>query len=284
MRGLLNFITRGPKEAAFVALVAAAIPMLFWFSAAVVGLVTMRKGSSQGAGVLVWALIPGAGWWLTQHDPGVLLVLLMVYLMAVVMRQTVSFEKAMAAGVLAALVVGIVLPLVVPDLISELVAVTQEIFKGLSPKIMAQGGANLEHGFRSLMIASLASTYLTLSLGSLMLARSWQARLYNPGGFRQEFHRLRMPPRFILAGIALFVLGAMTGIDTILVLLVVTVPLSVSGIALIHSIVAKKKLGGQWLFAFYAAVVLLGPSVMGLLVVLALFDSWLDFRNRVQAI
>jgi len=35
----------------------------------------------------------------------------------------------------------------------------------------------------------------------LMIAPSWQAgRLYNPGGFRDEFHRLRLFHHLVIAG------------------------------------------------------------------------------------
>jgi hypothetical protein len=41
-------------------------------------------------------------------------------------------------------------------------------------------------------------------------------------------------------------------------------------------------LSGNWLAMFYLALVLLGPSLMLLLLVLAFVDSWLDIRGRIQ--
>jgi hypothetical protein len=38
----------------------------------------------------------------------------------------------------------------------------------------------------------------------------------------------------------------------------------------------------QWLVMFYIALLLLGPSLMMLLLVLAFVDSWLDIRRRIK--
>jgi hypothetical protein len=55
MRALAELVMKGRKQAAFVAVIAALLPLLYWVSAAVIALVTLRKGPQDGAGVLVWA-------------------------------------------------------------------------------------------------------------------------------------------------------------------------------------------------------------------------------------
>jgi len=54
-----------------------------------------------------------------------------------------------------------------------------------------------------------------------------------------------------------------------------------SGIALMHAVVVKKKLSSLWLVIFYILLIVL-PTVLQLLVLLALVDSWYDFRSRLQ--
>jgi hypothetical protein len=53
-----------------------------------------------------------------------------------------------------------------------------------------------------------------------------------------------------------------------------------SGIALMHAVVAKKKLSSMWLVTFY--ILLMLPVVVQILVLLALIDSWYDFRSRLS--
>ena len=58
-------------------------------------------------------------------------------------------------------------------------------------------------------------------------------------------------------------------------------PLIISGVALVHGVAALKKLPGMWLVTFY--LVLMLPYMMQFLVLLALIDSWYDFRSRLQS-
>jgi uncharacterized protein YybS (DUF2232 family) len=51
---------------------------------------------------------------------------------------------------------------------------------------------------------------------------------------------------------------------------------------LVHGVVGRKQLSSNWLVMFYIALVVLGPTLMFLLVVLAFVDSWLDFRGRIK--
>ena len=49
---------RGRMQAIFVVAGAAALPMLFWLSAAAGSLVLLRRGLNDALSVLVWAVIP----------------------------------------------------------------------------------------------------------------------------------------------------------------------------------------------------------------------------------
>ena len=49
MRALAEYVMRGRREALLVSTMAVVLPMFFWLGAAVVGLVTLRKGVREGA-------------------------------------------------------------------------------------------------------------------------------------------------------------------------------------------------------------------------------------------
>lgn len=282
MRALAQYVMRGPLQAGGVAAVTTAVPLLFWIGAAVVGLVILRLGISQGLNIGLWALLPALGWSVFGQDPTALAVLLQVMLMAALIRTTQSWEKALLGGSFLGIVTGLVLPVIYPGLLDDLVQAGVNFYQQYNAEIAKSLGDDLERVIRDTMNASMAGTYLATGVGMTMLARSWQAGLYNPGGFRKEFHSLRLSPPIAVLCAVTMVVGPFLGLNAMLLAWAAGTPLFLASLALVHGIVGKKELNGQWLALFYIALVLLGPSLMILLVVLAFVDSWLDIRRRIK--
>jgi hypothetical protein len=114
---------------------------------------------------------------------------------------------------------------------------------------------------------------------SLLLARYWQALLYNPGGFRVEFHRLRLP---VGATLSLGALAIVLWLQAPWIsgwALVWAVPLMFAGFALVHAWVAATRRGNGSLVMFYAMWLFFDP-VKGLLLGVVMADALLDFRRR----
>ncbi len=281
MRALAQFVMRGPLQASAVAAVTTAVPLLFWIGAAVVGLVILRLGISQGLNIGLWALLPALGWSWFGQDPTALAVLLQVMLMASVLRTTLSWERALLGGSFLAIVTGLMLPVIYPGLLDDLVQAGVSFYEQYNADVARTLGEDLEQVIRDTMNASMAGTYFATGIGMTMLARSWQAGLYNPGGFRTEFHALKLSPAVAVVCAVTMVIGPVLGLNVMLLVWVAGTPLFLASLALTHGIVGRKKLSGQWLVLFYIALVLLGPSLMILLVVLAFVDSWLDIRKRI---
>ncbi|MEA1079569.1 hypothetical protein [Marinobacter qingdaonensis] len=282
MRALAQYVMRGPLQAGGVAAVTTAVPLLFWIGAAVVGLVILRLGISQGLNVGLWALLPALGWSWFGQDPTALAVLLQVMLMASILRATLSWERALLGGSFLAIVTGLMLPVIYPGLLDDLVQAGVSFYEQYNADVAQTLGSDLEQVIRDTMNASMAGSYLAIGVGMTMLARAWQAGLYNPGGFRKEFHALRLSPAVAVVCAVTMVLGPMLGLNAMLLAWVAGTPLFLASVALVHGIVGLKKLSGQWLVLFYVALALLGPSLMILLVVLAFVDSWLDIRGRMK--
>lgn len=282
MRDLAAFVMRGPTQAAIVATVCTLIPMMFWLGAAVVGLVTLRQGLNQGLAVWIWAIIPAIGWWVGLQDPGPAVVLVSTLLMANVLRSTVSWQLTFLTGAVWSVLVGLLVPLMAPELIDMLVELADEVFRDLAKDAQLEYDDQVQASFRALMIASFAASFFGMALGSLFLARAWQSQLFNPGGWRQEFHGLRFEPKLLLGMMLTMFAAPYIGIDATLVLLIVAIPLMVCGIGLVHGVIGRKNLGGQWLFGFYLMVVMLFPTVLLVISMLAIADSVMDFRGRID--
>jgi hypothetical protein len=131
-----------------------------------------------------------------------------------------------------------------------------------------------------LSIISTAVSLQVFSVLCLILGRYWQALLYNPGGFGREFRAIRLPKSVALSLLAVMCVAPFFGLHALVLLPLCSVPLFFAGLALVHGLVAQKRLAGFWLVGIYVTLVpfmhLLGP----LLVVLAIVDSLIDFRGR----
>lgn len=282
MHELAKFAMRGPRQAVMLAGISVLIPMMFWVGAAIIGLTTLRKGSGQGFVIFAWASIPALGWWFSMQDPGALIVLFSAWLMSSVLRYSVSWQLTLVTGGVISLATGILAPFIMPELIDALMELTDQVFRELAEQSQQEYNAELQSEFQSLMIASFAASFYGMAIASVFVARSWQSQLYNPGGWREEFHQLRLSPKLLMGMLFFVAVAPSIGIDWALVMMVVTIPILVCGLALVHGVIGKKRLNGQWLFGFYISVVILFPTVLILTTMLAVIDSLVNFRSRIQ--
>jgi hypothetical protein len=267
MRAIAEYAMRGRSQAATVAIIASAVPLLFWVSAATVVLITLRKGWLEGVNLTLWASLPAIFWLVMQGNPIPLTVLLIALVLAIVLRSTVSWVHTLLMGVLLGLVLNWMIPLLVPELLDP------ELLKQLAPKV----DLNQEQiaMFGNLLTGFWATAHLLIAVLSLMLGRWWQSLLFNPGGFGEEFKQLILPASVAIPLVLIAQFGgnlhpALIGWAPIL-----TMPLFIAGIALAHGVVSIKKLSSQWLVLMYLLVFLVGPY-------LALIDSLMNFRRRIQ--
>ncbi|WP_280553211.1 hypothetical protein [Halomonas sp. 25-S5] len=279
MLPVARWMMRGTPHAAGGAAVATAIPWLFWLGAAVVALVTLRHGLAASLPVIIAAALP-AGWWWTQGDVIPLASVLLVVLMAVVLRSRLRWSEALLAGTLAGAAM-IQLDIFLPP--GGAGPVLEQLRQG-SPDIAAMLTELSRQGMDTEQLAGLlisgvtALIVLLAAVACLALARGWQAGLYNPGGFRAEFHGLRLAPRELAVLVVLGVLGAVLELPALGML--AWVPLLVAGIALVHGFIGLKGMNGLWLVAFYVLLITTWPMILIVLFV-AFIDTFADFRGRL---
>jgi len=270
MRGLAEFVMKGRKQAIMAVLLLGLIPLLNLLSPVLVGLVVLRKGFQEAVQVLVWAILPIGGWALAG-DPVPLIMLLGITGLAGLLRSSESWEFTLLAAIAVGVCVEIYLRLQP--------AVLDLIFLQMQPYFEANAiqGEQLD-ALRDVMTSFMGAVYMFLSIILLMLARWMQAALFNPGGFQKEFHGLRVEQRVALILVSCMMLANFEILIPQTWMLYLVLPLMFSGIALIHAVVAEKKLSSRWLAVLYALIVL--PLIANLVVLLALLDSWYDFRTR----
>jgi hypothetical protein len=283
MRALAEFIMRGRMQAIFVVAGAAALPMLFWLSAAAGCLVLLRRGLNDALGVLVWAVLPALAWWYFG-DPRTLLVLLGSLGLALLLRSHASWVRVMLCsvglGLLYVWALGAVFGEPIAALASELQKVLPDALSGAYQQLSVEERGRLESLLAPVLTGLLAALLQIVTLLSLMLGRYWQAALYNPGGFGSEFRALRFPPLLAMSLLVGMLLGPNLGVQLAVLTPLCSVPLVFAGLALMHGLVAQGRLPRFWLVGLYVTLVLFMQLIYPLLAVLAIVDSLFDFRGR----
>ena len=100
MRPLAEFIMKGRLQAVAVAGLGIGSLMFAWVGASAAALVTLRKGMTEGAFVVFWALLPAIAVALYGQDVGPLCMLLTTAAAAEVLRSRRSWPLALASAVL----------------------------------------------------------------------------------------------------------------------------------------------------------------------------------------
>ncbi|MFO1436422.1 MAG: hypothetical protein U1F34_08805 [Gammaproteobacteria bacterium] len=308
MRWLAALAMRGRFFAATTAALLVAIgwklallmPLLSCLSGAVVALVTLRHGSSEGllvtgmaaAMMAVFATLtfqsPWPAMWVAAG------VWLPALICALVLRRWRSQGMLLAtASTLAAMFAG-ALRWYTGDvkawwrgILDNMVSVASE--HGSAPDV-TPAALDLASSLLNSLVA--ASMMVTLML-TVLLARLWQAQLYNPGGFAPEFRALRLPQlaSLIAIGIVLAAIvlkrwqaGADGSFGYAADLFAIGVcALGFHGLAWVHRERLQRRLPVGLLVVVYIALLALPFYAVMLLAAIAFADLILSFAFRRQS-
>ncbi|PMZ91146.1 MULTISPECIES: hypothetical protein [unclassified Pseudomonas] len=284
MRAIAEFIMRGRVQATLVVAGCAALPLLYWLGAAAGCLVLLRRGLRDALGVLALGLLPALAWWLYSDDPRALLVLLGSASLALVLRASESWNRVLlvsiAMGVVFSVVLGTAFAPQIEMLAQALIKVMPSLLGDVYQKLSVDEQARFASLIAPVLTGLIAALLQIVSLLSLLVGRYWQALLYNPGGFGREFRAIRIPLLPAMLLLACMLLGPNLGSQMAMLTPLCSVPLVFAGLALIHGLVAQKRLARFWLVGLYVTLLLFMQLIYPLLVVLAIVDSLIDFRGR----
>lgn len=284
MRALLEFAMRSRLAAVGMVALGALMPLLFWLSAGLLALITLRRGLAEGGLILAGAtaaLVPiyavMLGTPLAVLQP-LALIWLPVMGMAQVLRVRVSLATAIQAGALVA--AGAVVAFY--GLYGDPSVFWRQVLEVLSQQLLAappgEGWDRTVEQLAPRLTGLWVTNVLGVALLCLLLGRWWQAMLYNPGGFRSEFHDLHLSRWFaalaaaaVLAG-AFSAPGLLADLGTILGAVFI-----LQAVAVAHAIVARRGWHTGWLVGFYLVL----PLLMRPAVLIGLADPIMNFRARL---
>jgi len=280
--------------ATVLAILALPLPPLSILSAAVVALVTLRRGMREGLlilGLSGFACAALALLLFSHALPVVGFVLLMwlpVWLLGGLLRVNRSLGATLAAALLFGLLALGGQYLQSQDPVDAWRELLQPFIASVVDAQLIDAGISqqLLETMAGWMPGSIAAGFVLQSMAALITARWWQSVLYNPGGFREEFQQLRLPSALAWITLLVLVMNWFTqevGLPTYLTMLLL-VGWLLQGLSLVHAL--RRRLGASlaWLVALYVLMLFAMPYVVGALALAGFADSWIDFRARLGTV
>jgi hypothetical protein len=264
-------------------------------SSASVALPVLRKGPSEGLVIATISLLPVvvAGWmiWGTPLPAAAYVLALWapIWLIALLLRESGRLALALAgiSGLGMLMVVALYASLGDPAAVwlKQLQRFLEPLLKqqasAADAELLWRNFADFAPYFTGVIAAGLV---LALSL-SLLIARGWQALLFNPGGFRAEFVKLRAPPAAAYLVLALLASAWAIGGKWMEMAANLVLPLAMlfllAGFAVLHALLSDSGSGKFWLVGIYMALLFVSPLVMAIMLV-GFSDIWIDWRQRLS--
>ncbi len=290
MNFLATYIMRGRIQAMIVATTLALLsliaPPVSVISSATIALVTLRLGAFEGLTILVSSSVAAGllGFLaLGNYQFALLYVLVLwlpVWLISIVLREgrhlSLAVEIAVLIGILG--VIGFYLYASEPTDMWK--AVLTQMIPADAPVVDIQRTIDALAHYMTGIVA--AGSVFGLLFG-LFMGRWWQANLYNPGGFRQEFLSLDTKPRLSIVTIAIVAIAwAVPGQISEMawnISILLFVLYTVIGTAVLHTVFANMKLARYIVPMLYITLFLI-PHAMLLVALVGLSDPWLNLRKK----
>lgn len=292
MNPLAAYIMRGRMQAILVAstlaLLSLIIPPVSVVSSASVALVTLRLGAFEGLYVLLCSSLAAGllGLFILGNYQFALLYVgvlwLPVWLISIILREGRHLALAVEIAVLLGIagVLGFYLydaepALMWKDVLSRMVPANAPV-------------ENIQHTVEMIahyMTGVVAAGSVFGLLFGLFLGRWWQAALYNPGGFRQEFLLLSTHGRLVIGTIIVVVVALVNNGLVSEVAWNASIPLFVLytfiGTAVLHALFASMKLSRFTVPLLYLTLFLI-PHAMLPVALIGLSDPWTNLRKKIS--
>lgn len=299
LRGLASFSMQGRWQAAMViaamSLMALVIPPVSYLAGGIITLSTLKAGPKEGIRVVAIATVVFAiAVTLLLNQPYMTgLFLISSWLPVYGITLLLGYTRSLAVSLLVAVGIGLLLVGVTYLVLPDPAAWWIQMMAPFVQMLQAQPNWQLNQADTESFVAALsnmmtglivAGLFANVLLG-LLLGRAWQAGLYNPGGFAEEFQQLQLGkmPAVLTVIVALAALLPGNGLamlqDCLPILLVL---FAVQGVAVVHAIVRLQQKHKAWLIVMYILLLIMMPQMVFLLALIGVLEQWFNFRRRSQ--
>ena len=280
MQALAEFILRGRLQAFAIAILGSIFPLI---SPATIGLVSLKKGIKEGILIFLWVSLPLLLLQQMSPDNPLLMAVTVASLGIMVIAAAVhslmaSWQWSLVTILVVSGVIAVGFNLFMGAYVDELVTAGQTMLSSIAQQQAAEISLVVS---LPLVLGLIATILLYGSVMSLILARWWQALLFNPGGFQKEFHSFSLDAKIAVLLVMIVGLVLFMPTDYLLWAYLVGSPLLFAGIALAHHVTKQLNLGSQWLAFLYVGLIIVGKPITVALVVIGLADSLIDLRSKL---
>ena len=280
MQALAEFILRGRLQAFAIAILGSIFPLI---SPATIGLVSLKKGIKEGILIFLWVSLPLLLLQQMSPDNPLLMAVTIASLGIMVIAAAVhslmaSWQWSLVTILVVSGVIAVGFNLFMGAYVDALVTAGQTMLLSIAQQQAAEISLVVS---LPLVLGLIATILLYGSVMSLILARWWQALLFNPGGFQKEFHSFSLDAKIAVLLVMIVGLVLFMPTDYLLWAYIVGSPLIFAGIALVHHVTKQLNLGSQWLAFLYVGLIIVGKPITVALVVIGLADSLIDLRSKL---
>jgi uncharacterized protein YybS (DUF2232 family) len=277
-------------HAGIIAFVCTLLPLVglpgAFLASIIVALVTLRKGYRSGLIVLAWVAVPAIAI-LYLHEVGSFDVLLVrciiVWMLAGLLKNTKSWPQVLYLMVIIGVIGVSAFHLLVSDPIGWWSVRISAYLASLAKEAAVPAKDLLVHTKSIATIATGITTFVVL-IGiflQLLIARFWQAAMFNKGGLRQEALNIRV--NYIMS--VVIVVAFIAAMFHVMIVRdwmpVLFLPFVVAGFSFLHMCVEQKKVWVFGLALLYIAAVIV-PYLALLVALIGFIDSWLDLRSKYK--
>jgi hypothetical protein len=298
LRGIAEFAMKGrwyaATAAAMFALAAMMLPPMTYLASGILALTTLRMGPKEGLKVVIATMVVftlAASWFFGQLGIA-LLFLLSSWLPVFVAVLALGYTRSLAASFLAAVGLGLIFVLAMHVFVAEPALWWQQMLQPFIDILQQQPGWALSQSDTQLVITELsgmmtglvaAGITMNVMLG-LIIGRAWQAMLYNPGGFADEFRQLKFGKRFALFAVALMFISVLPVSEQLSVFVdclpAVLVAFAMQGLAIVHAVIKQRQKQRFWLVIVYLLLIVMLPQMVVILATTGVLEQWMNFRKH----
>lgn len=285
LKSFAHYLLKNRSNAAWVALAFSIPAFLSTFSIVIVGLVTLRKGAKEGFYVLIWATLPFIAHAYAAKSIAFFVIALssfvFFWLFALLLKRYGSWSLVLQVAAVVCVVVVAGAHIVYGDVVQMWQSYISEVIQHSSMFENVQISSASLHAIASVATGVELLFAMVAIMLKLVVARWWQASIFNPGGLRKELLQVRLDKLVLLLFVLLMVLAlaykTFVPIDLLLPLLGAYI---LAGLSVLHFWLGSYRHALLALVGFYIAVAMV-PAVLLMVAVFAAVDSVVNLRVKM---
>jgi hypothetical protein len=302
LRRFTDFVLQSRLRMMGIAFAVSFLPLVGTIGILMAAFVTLCRGMKEGFLILVAATLPliieaistpASQASISSIDLTLMMVVcnIVTWLFAGVLRKYANWSLILQLAAFLSIGFVLTIHLVYPDVrswwqtnLTEYMLTTMQAVSELTPAELIGQKASINRLVETLSpfaTGLLAISVVFYALLQTLLARWWQAYMYNPSGLRKELYAIRLS---YIAGIVFLVsVGlSITGNEAVVDMMsIVYLTFALAGLSIVHTLIARSKSSWFWIGLIYVAAVLM-PLTLALVALMAVLDTFFNIRNQLK--